>query len=524
MPPPSNQNENQGLKIAVACLAMLAVILAVMTYFGFKSYGEANKNFKTADTEAKTERSDREKIEGLLLDVKNSFGLPKTENTELVKAAKKHREDIKKKVTVSIDECKKALAQYKEASGGQAKIEELSNSLDTIFSGLDDPAQTMISLTDRLQELLHNQALISVNLGTEFKTVRTTLESVNGINTSKLQVETDALAATKKDLNDEHDKHEVARQALMGKVDALQSDTNKQAQEIATLKNLLAQKEDDYAKQRDSLLLINRDQRERLDKTDTVLDKKDGIITFVDYERNEVRCDLTRSTGAREQMIMTIFDKSAPGIPTDKPKGTIELIQVGPNGSLGRILNTAMSTKPIRVGDQVYSSSWDPNRPQQFAFIGKIDLNRDGRDDRADLKRMIQSAGGTVVYDLPPAGVGPETGKLSPAIAWYVIDDRLAYHPQLDRDAKAMGVDDEAFLKRRAAAISKARQDGIRPKPIERLLNELGYTYGSPVPGRSEASDPKAINSLLNPKGKVVAPDVPPAGEKKEETEKPTDK
>ena len=87
---------------------------------------------------------------------------------------------------------------------------------------------------DRLldQELLHNQALIAVNLGTEFKTVRTTLESVNGINTTKLQVETDALAQTKKDLNDEHDKNEVNHQRLIAKVDALQSDTNKQAQEI----------------------------------------------------------------------------------------------------------------------------------------------------------------------------------------------------------------------------------------------------------------------------------------------------
>ena len=63
---------------------------------------------------------------------------------------------------------------------------------------------------------------------------------------------------------------------------------------------------------------------------------------------------------------LTIFDKAAPGLPTDKPKGTIELIQVGPNGSLGRIINTTSSTSPIRVGDQVYSSSWDPKR----GFLG----------------------------------------------------------------------------------------------------------------------------------------------------------
>lgn len=521
MPPPAN-NENQGLKIAVACLAMLSVILAVMTYFGFKQYGEANKNYKTADTEAKTERQEREKIERILLGVKERFGLVKTEDSALVDAAKKYGDEVRKKVAASVDEALKAAQAYKDANGGSPKIDEIVATLNTINSAMNDPAQTITSLADRLQEVLHNQALIAVTLATEYKTVRTTLESVNGINNAKIQVESDALAQTKKDLNDEHDKHEIARQQLMAKVDALQSDANKYAQEIATLKNQIAQKDDDFKKQHDALLLIVNDLRDQLQKKETVLDKRDGLITFVDYDRNEVRTDLTRTTGAREQMIMTIFDKAAPGLPTDKPKGTIELIQVGPNGSLARIVNTTSSTNPIRVGDQVYSSSWDPNRPQQFALIGKIDINRDGRDDREDLKRMIRLAGGSVVYDLPPTSVGSETGKLTPAIAWYVVDDRLPYHPPNVKEGKMIGLEDEGFLKKRAAAIAQARLDGIRPKPVERLLNELGYVYGAQVPGQVEAADRKAIQSLLNPKGRIIIKDAnAPAETKKEEGEAP---
>ena len=60
----------------------------------------------------------------------------------------------------------------------------------------------------------------------------------------------------------------------------------------------------------------------------------------------------------------------------------------------------------------------------RFALVGKIDVNRDGRDDRPELKRMIQEAGGTVDFDLPPADLGKETGILSPRIDWYVTDDR----------------------------------------------------------------------------------------------------
>ena len=57
--------------------------------------------------------------------------------------------------------------------------------------------------------------------------------------------------------------------------------------------------------------------------------------------------------------------------------------------------------------------------------MGKIDVNRDGRDDRAELKRMIQEAGGTVDFDLPPQDLGKESGTLSPRIDWYVTDDRM---------------------------------------------------------------------------------------------------
>ncbi len=526
-----NTNENQGLKIAVACFVMLAVILAVTTYFGFKSYGEADKKFRSAETDAKTEREERAKIQRNFNDLKDKAGLaalpkPSQDDAAIPKAIADYRDALKKKVTVSIDECKNAIRTYKEAGGGQAKVDELSASLETIISGLDDPAQTLISLSDRLAELLGNQALIATHLGLEYKGTRTILEATNGINNQKLQVATEQTAATKKDLEDEHTKHEQARISLINKVDALQSDTNKQAQEIATLKNLIATREDEFKKQNGDLRAILAEQRDRLDKTDTVLDKKDGTITFVDYSRGEVRTDLTRGTGAREQMILTIFDKSAPGLPSDKPKGTIELIQVNNNGSIARIIDTKSSINPMKAGDQVYSASWDPNRPLQYALIGKIDINRDGRDDRADLKRMIESSGGTVVYDLPPGNIGEETGKLSARISWYVVDERVPYRPQNAREIKSLGTEDEGFLKKRTEAIKIARQDGIRPKPLERLLNELGYSYNSVQPGRLEAADRQAIESLIRPKGRVgVLPGADTPEAKKEdaapEMEKP---
>lgn len=521
--PPAAQNENQGLKIAVACFVMLSVILAVTTYFGFKSYSESEKRLATAESDLKNEKDEHAKKQRILNDAKDKIGLSKTDDAELVKAIAKYREDIKRKVEGSVEEGKRAIAQYKDSGGASPKVDELSQSLETILSGLNDPAQSLTGLADRLQELLHNQSMIATNLGLEFKNTRSILEAMNEVNKSKLQIELDAVSATKKDLNDEHDKHEQARQALMAKVDALQTDSNRLAQELATVKNALAQKEDDWNKQRNDLLAIVRSQRDQMERKETILDKKDGTVTFVDYGRGEVRVDLTRGTGAREQMVLTIFDRSAPGLPTDKPKGTIELIQVGATGSIARIIDTKSSVNPIRAGDQVYSSAWDPNRPQLFALIGKIDINRDGRDDRADLKRMIEASGGRVAYDLPPAGVGVESGKLTPQISWYVTDERIPYHPSNAREAKALGTEDEGFLKKKTAAIATARLDGIRPKPVERLLNELGYSYGTAVPGRVEAADRKGIDSILHPGGRVGTLPAGDTTEKKEGEEKKDD-
>ena len=60
----------------------------------------------------------------------------------------------------------------------------------------------------------------------------------------------------------------------------------------------------------------------------------------------------------------------------------------------------------------------------RFALVGKIDVNRDGRDDREELKRMIQEAGGIVDFDLPPLTSARRPARSRPAIDWYVIDDR----------------------------------------------------------------------------------------------------
>src|SRR5690606_26794124 len=133
---------------------------------------------------------------------------------------------------------------------------------------------------------------------------------------------------------------------------------------------------------------------------------------------------------------------------------------------------------PLRTGDQVYSAAWSPNEPQRFALIGKIDVNRDGLDDREDLKRLIAAAGGVVDYDLPPPLVGQEQGELNANIIYYVVDERDPIRtPSNARAVQSLNLAEEAFAKRRTEVIEEARTLGIRPLPVERLLSSMGYSF-----------------------------------------------
>jgi hypothetical protein len=183
------------------------------------------------------------------------------------------------------------------------------------------------------------------------------------------------------------------------------------ALKIAKLSARIKQMEESASRMRDAL---TRGVRALHERPESALDIADGFVTDVNDERQEVLIDITRGQGARPQLKMSIFDSSSLDIPTAKPKGMIELTQVDEQFSTARIIKTTNPTEPIRVGDIVYSPVWSPNRPTRFALVGNMDANRDDKDDRDDLKRMIHETGGVIDFDHPPSEMGQETGRFRP--------------------------------------------------------------------------------------------------------------
>src|SRR5262249_12337406 len=142
--------------------------------------------------------------------------------------------------------------------------------------------------------------------------------------------------------------------------DALTKDNDLKTTEIANLNDRIRQIREDYFKEKDLLTSQIRDWRDKAERSEVILDHPDGYIKFVDYEAREVQVNINRAMGARPQMVLSVFDARSPGVPTEKPKGTIELAKIGDRFSVGRIVKTMNPVDPIRIGDIIYSAACRP--------------------------------------------------------------------------------------------------------------------------------------------------------------------
>ncbi len=438
-------------------------------------------------------------------DLKREAGYEKADDSAVLDQITKDRTKLNEDVNKLILKVQEVVNNYNTAAGAAAnpQVGQFADSATTAAQSLtSEPKRTLTSTIDRMLDLLGNQSQLLTAVELDYQTVRKELEAVNQIAQQKIEVEINAKQTSEQEKLAELTKHEEDRRGQLKRLDDLQSQNQQYLTENNELKNQIEQLKDEWQKRYGDLLTQFRDVREQLELNENVLERADGRVTFVDYIRNEVRTTLNRRMGAREQLVFTIFDRDAPGLPTDKPKATIELIKVGENESIGKIVKQMRNYEPVRIGDQVYSPAFG-ERPQTFALIGKIDVNRDGVDDREDLKRMIRSAGGEVSYDLPPPGVGHETGKMTPLTSWYVIDNRMTIRAGVEQNYGANASEMDAFQKKKTAAIKEAKLEGIRPISIERLLDYVGYTFGQPTVGRREGIDLRALHKLTNPEGKV---------------------
>jgi hypothetical protein len=494
-------NESQGLKIAVAAFIALSVILTVTSYLLYSEYSKADARLQQTNETL----NEKTKLANLAVtqyeEMRSKIGTRAQEADPAKDEINAHFKKVEEQIGKMADSVSQSVARAQAAGAQGTELEEAKQNIQKIIASYrSEPNKTYTSSLDRLTELTENMGILTSELAVNYQTLRQSLEGATAVNQRGIEVQTKAATQAHEDVLAEAKKHEEERQSLLTRVDKLTTDNDTKTQQITDLEKNIRTQEEDFKRKQDTYTTMIRELRDRIERQELILDRPDGYVTYVDYERGEVLVSLTRGQGARPQMKMTIFDARSPGIPTEKPKGSIELTAVGGQSSTARIVKTDSPIDPIRVGDIVYSAAWSPNQPMRFALVGKIDVNRDGRDDREELKRMISEAGGVVDFDLPPPDVGKESGSLSPRIDWYVTDDRPPLREVYEGTGEHAMVVQAQLQKRMGEVIKEARLNGIRPMPIQRLLAFLGYDINAPIIGRSPVVNAPAMRRLTSPR------------------------
>lgn len=133
----------------------------------------------------------------------------------------------------------------------------------------------------------------------------------------------------------------------------------------------------------------------------------DGRIASILDNQQQVYIDLGQQHRIVLGMTFEVFDRN--GVVKPDPEGnslrgkaTIEVINVGPNSSIARIVRRQHGAV-IREGDQIINIAYDPNTTYKFFIYGDFDLDGDGTPtpaDREAVQSLIRRWGGTLAQSL----------------------------------------------------------------------------------------------------------------------------
>ncbi|MBS0208168.1 MAG: hypothetical protein JSS27_04365 [Planctomycetes bacterium] len=398
--------ENQGLQIAIIILFIVVICLAVGTFMFFNQNTTNYARYKAEQDKVtegdKSFRAELAKVTKLM----QFIGLP--EDADIDKAQATFVEDKGKYFSALPEESQvyrkaiEALAAttlklQDEKNTAQAKITELEAVNDATRKATEEQVKTA------------NEARMKaeMDLATEKAKFMEAQKNADG----EMKKLADQLAKAQQDGAAELDKANKTVEAL--------------TKQIATTDGKVKVQSD---KIRD--LLGNRD-----------IELDDGEIRVVDARTNTVWINVGSADALRTQITFDVHSPDAAASDVAARKGAIEVTKImGEHLAEARITDQKPHTF-LLPGDKIYTSLWDPGRPEHFAIVGRIDFDGDGSDDREKLKNIIALSGG--VIDAEVDNDGKTTGKIT-SDTRYIIEGPIAERARtqiekLTKEGETMG-------------------------------------------------------------------------------------
>ncbi len=317
-------------------------------------------------------------------------------------------------------------------------------------------------------------------------------------------------------LSQETKAREAERQNAQNLSNKLDKELVKYAEDIKAQQEMISKIETDKNTLVKSLEKKNREVTAKFDKSqvsigelekrlDSIVRKLDeiqgedfqyvqGKIVEVTNGGDTVWINLGRADGLRPGVSFGVVNSDVSRVADAKPKAKIEVVEVVSGSehlSRCKVLSDRAPTTILR-GDSIYSPAWQPGRKVEFALVGKMDIDGDGKDDRETVKALIEQNGGRVTVDLAPAG--KVSGQLSVDTRWMVMGEEF----------KVRGVEldsvETAAAKERGILEAQAKSMGISRINLDKLMGWLRGSGANEVSPLGNSMKPGILDFRAGPR------------------------
>ncbi len=347
--------------------------------------------------------------------------------TELVNQASE-REDVQSVV---------GLLRQKNAELRQLIASSNNDSLESV-RGQVEAMRKQIAANSALEMSDNGQALLAIT-DTLLREVEARSERVTQLENNLADAQKKA-GEIQKQMNDVRQAFDKHAQDLDNRVQQASDDVSTYKKKIDQIQQEMSQRLKDVRQgKEDQIAQLQQDKQKlqgQIDKLETELAsirekqknlnvpnvvRADGHIATVMEGGDKVYIDLGREDHLVKAMSFEVFDPDTLVKPEDyedvRGKATIEVIEVGQNTSLARIVRRGYSYRGSGVseGDQIVNVAFQPDATYTFYVHGKFDIEDTGTPTAADRERLqsiIKRWGGRVSdkldYDVDYVVVGKE--------------------------------------------------------------------------------------------------------------------
>ena len=417
--------ENQGLQIAVMIFFFLVVLLAASTYYFFKQDKDAQSIIASLEKDVKDRKGAYENQYKLNTQYKSLLGFTDQDKWAAVETA---RGEDYEGYGEGLD---KETMNYRTIVAhlhGEAKASNVNHAAAV---AREDELRAELA---RLQSVSQERYAV---IDRKLKTVTTDYAGAR----AKIRADVDRMVKE----NREYQNKLVAAQTKVDQVVAKGSQVRTEQGKI-----IARQKE------------INQGLQDKIARTeDKRFEHADGSVTYVDQADRIVRINLGSNDNLKVQTVFSIYSSDASNLTSAERKGSVEITRImSPNLAEARILDDFVSN-PIMPNDQIYSPVWQRGQQDGFALVGFMDLNDNGRSDRATVRQLVLRNGGKIDMELSDAG--KVTGKLDPATKYIVVGERPS------------DTSNTRLLEQYSALTDRAREFGIEQMTLRKFTDMMGY-------------------------------------------------